>query len=143
MKNGLYLLLGFFFLASCSIHRLTKKGVYKELEPTAFLNYVNDSSINLIDVRTAGEFEKSHISGAININYIGGDFKNLDSFPLDKNKPILIYCETQHRSLFVAKILYKNGFRSILDLDKGMMHWRKINMPFIEKDSLSIPKTEQ
>lgn len=121
-----------FFIAGCSIGRLTKIGVYKELPPEAYLEYVNDSLVNIIDVRTISEYEKSHIAGAVNVNYFGGNFKeDLASLNLDKNKTMLIYCETQHRSLFVAKKIYVMGFRSIIDLDKGMMYWRKNNFPYV------------
>lgn len=117
--------------SSCSISRLTKIGVYRELSPEQYLPYVQDSTINLIDVRTEAEYGKSHIQGAINISYFGGHFKEeLEEKSLDKSLPTLIYCETQHRSLFVAKKMYRMEFRNVIDLDRGMMHWRKINFPY-------------
>lgn len=117
---------------SCSINRLTRKGVYKEVEPETFLTYVNDSTVNIIDVRTPSEYEKSHIKGAVNASYFGGDFKKtIDSLGLDTSRTTLIYCETQHRSLFATKILYKRGFKKIVDLKKGMMNWRKLAFPYI------------
>lgn len=119
-------------VSSCSINRLSRKGVYKEVEPETYLNYVNDSTVNIIDVRTPGEYAKSHIKGAVNASYFGGDFKEIvDSLALDKSRTTLIYCETQHRSLFATKILYKRGYVKIVDLKKGMMHWRKMAFPYI------------
>lgn len=124
----------FISLSSCSIGRLTRIGVYEEVPASDFLTYLRDSTVNIIDVRTEAEFEKSHIHGARNASYFGGNFKeDVIELNLDKSKPTLIYCETQHRSLFVAKILYKQGFSTIIDLDKGMMHWRKKGFPHYVK----------
>ena len=131
------LIITILFAASCGIRSLTKKGAYQELSPESYLQYVQDSSANIIDVRTNAEYDKSHIEGAININYLGGHFKrDLVEANLDNSKPTLIYCETQHRSLFVAKKLYRTGFQNVIDLDKGMMHWRKQQFPYFDSDSI-------
>ena len=107
-------------------------GVYSELPPAEYLTFVNDTLVNIIDVRTNSGYEKTHISGAVNVSYFGGHFiEDLAALNLDTNKITLIYCETQHRSLFVAKKVYNLGFHSIIDLDKGMMHWRKKGFPFV------------
>lgn len=125
-----------FLLTGCSIHSLTKKGYYQELPPSDYLTYVQDSSVNIIDARTFAEYSKSHIEGAVNVNYFGGHFlSDLRALMLDNSKTTLIYCETQHRSLLVAKKLKVAGFLSVVDLDKGMMHWRKNDFPYIQQDS--------
>lgn len=123
---------------SCSIGRLTKKGVYSEVSGNEYLKYVQDSSVQIIDVRTQGEYDKSHIEGAVNFSYLGGSFKkDVRNSGLDPDKTTLIYCETQHRSLFAAKKLYRLGFKTVVDLDKGMMRWRKHGFPYIS-DSTEV-----
>jgi len=132
LRSFIYISL-FFSLASCSIGKLTKLGVYQELKPPEYLAQVEDTTVNIIDVRTLAEYNKSHIKGAVNVNYFGGSFvEDLRALNLDTAVTTLIYCETQHRSLFVAKKLYKEGFHDVIDLDKGMMHWRKKGFPYIE-----------
>lgn len=134
------LFLGAFVLIlnSCGIHKLEKKGVYKELPSEEYLMYVNDSLVTVIDVRSNKEYKKSHIKGAINLSCFGGNFKeNFEKLDLDSTQPILIYCETQHRSLLVANKIYKSGFNNIIDLDKGMRIWRKNEMPFVIGDTLN------
>ncbi|MFK7786423.1 MAG: rhodanese-like domain-containing protein [Crocinitomicaceae bacterium] len=127
-----------FTLTSCSIRRLEKMNVYKEVSAESFEELLKEPDINIIDVRTRSEFEKSHISGAQNASYFSGHFDELvDSLNLDTSRKTLIYCETQHRSLFAAKKLYKAGFKTIVDLDKGMLHWRKNDFPYVESDSIS------
>jgi len=54
----------------------------------------------IIDVRTAEEYEESHIVDAINIPYDNID-ENID---LDKNKIIFVYCKSGGRS----KIAFDN-----------------------------------
>lgn len=138
INNVFILIFSLLFLASCSIGRLTKKGVYEEVSSETYLKYVEDSSVQIIDVRTKGEFEKAHIEGAVNYSYLGGGFKKeVKSADLDPNKTTLIYCETQHRSLFAAKKLYALGYKKIIDLDKGMMRWRKDGFPYIS-DSTEV-----
>lgn len=124
---------------SCSISKLTKKGIYRELAASDYQKELeNNVGKILIDVRTGSEFRKGHIQGAQNISYFGGHFKKeLQKAKFDQNLPVFIYCETQHRSLFVAKILYRDGFRKIIDLDKGMLNWRKQSLPY---DSLLVNK---
>lgn len=124
-------------IASCSIRRLEKMKVYQEVSAENFQEILEEDDINIIDVRTRSEYEKTHIEGAVNASYFSGHFDELvDSLNFDKSKKTLIYCETQHRSLFAAKKLYKAGFKTIVDLDKGMLHWRKNDFPFIASDSL-------
>ena len=124
-------------LSNCSIHKLKKKDVYKELPPQAYYEYVKDSSVYIIDVRSFEEYEKSHIESALNLSYFGGHFKeNFYNLNLDTTKTILIYCQTQHRSLMVANKIHKAGFNTIIDLDKGMRVWIKKDFPVIKTDSL-------
>ena len=124
-------------LSSCSTHKLKRKGAYIELSPEEFHIYVKDSSVNIIDVRSAHEYENYHIEGAVNVSYFGGHFKeDLQKLNLDTTKTTLIYCETQHRTLMVANKIYKAGFNNIIDLDKGMRVWYKNEFPTVVTDTI-------
>ena len=137
IKNIVFIVFCGLVLSACSIGRLTKKGVYTEVSGEQYLNIIQDSNVQIIDVRTKAEYEKSHILGAVNFSYLGGGFKKaVAESKLDPAKTTLIYCETQHRSLFAAKKLYRLGYKNIIDLDKGMMRWRKDGLPYIS-DTLS------
>ena len=136
VKNTFLFLIVLVLLSGCSINKLTKIGVYKELSAEEYYVYVKDSLVNIIDVRSANEYQKSHIEGAINASYFGGNFKEVfTKLNLDTSKTTLIYCETQHRSLMVANKIHKAGFNAIIDLDKGMRVWRKNNFPYTEGSS--------
>jgi len=139
MKKSIYILLTITLLfSSCGLHKLKKEGAYKELPSEDYLVYVKDSTVNIIDVRSPHEFKESHIEGAINVSYFGGHFKeDFNKLDLDTSKTTLIYCQTQHRSLMVANKIYKAGFHSIIDLDKGMRVWIKKEMPFVVEDTIN------
>lgn len=134
MKGATRLLLVTLFAAfytACSINKLTIQGVYKELSAPEYELLVKQGNLNIIDVRTVSEFEKSHITSAINVSFLGGNFsRKISELDLDTSKTTLIYCETQHRSLFVANKLHQLGFNTIIDLDRGMRIWRKEGHPF-------------
>ena len=64
----------------------------------------------LVDVRTAGEFRRGHIEGAINIP-IDEIRDRMSEIP--KDKTILLYCLTGVRSYFVYRILAQLGYRAV------------------------------
>lgn len=65
----------------------------------------------LIDVRMPEEFRENHIEGAINIPIYEMD--NLKDEIIDKDKVILIYCQTGKRSKIAKEILMQNGYRNV------------------------------
>jgi len=77
----------------------------------------------IVDVRTFGEFAKGAINDAVNINYYDGDFGKQAGAQLDKNKPVMLYCAGGTRSAKAAKVLEKQGFTEIYDLEKGYKGW--------------------
>ena len=72
----------------------------------------SNSSQQLIDVRTPGEFDQGHIPNAVNYDWRGNDFdeqiKNLD-----KTKPVLVYCQSGGRSADAANKLISEGFQVV------------------------------
>lgn len=83
-----------------------------------------DKSVQLVDVRTAGEYRDGHIEAALNRDYYADDFAAQLS-KLDKNKPVMVYCAAGSRSSSAAEQLKKMGFKNVYDLDGGMTAWRE------------------
>lgn len=90
---------------------------------TQFENETQSEEIQLIDVRTAEEFEEGAIGHALNmdVNEVE-EFKNQIE-ELDKSKPIYLYCRSGNRSQKAAKILQDEGFDEIYDLQGGYKAW--------------------
>ena len=77
------------------------------LSPEQYLQS-NNEDVMLLDVRTASEFEKGHIEGAINIPV---DSLRERIGELDKGKEIIEYCQVGLRGYIAARILNQNGFK--------------------------------
>jgi len=87
--------------------------------------------VQLVDVRTAEEYQSGHIEGAVNIDVQQEDFKS-KAGKLDKNKPVLVYCRSGKRSSNAGSILESMGFKRIVNLDGGMLAWEEEEKP-VEK----------
>lgn len=72
--------------------------------------------VQLIDVRTKAENERGAIQNAINISV--DDLRNRLS-ELDKNKPIIVYCQVGIRGYIAQQILLQNGFENVRNLSGG------------------------
>lgn len=74
----------------------------------------------LIDVRSNGEFGGGHIEGAVNIP-IQELARRMDELG-DKDKKIVLYCQSGGRSAMAKRLLESNGFTGIHDMG-GISRW--------------------
>ncbi|HIC30285.1 MAG TPA: rhodanese-like domain-containing protein [Flavobacteriaceae bacterium] len=93
--------------------------------------YINMDDVQLIDVRTPKEYNAGHIATAQNINFLSPTFEQ-DILKLDKNKPVLVYCQMGGRSAKCAEKMKALGFTKILDYKDGYSKWKSLELP-IEK----------
>ena len=115
MKKVLIL---FFVFISCQNDEKFDLLDYKE-----FKKQVENTNVQLFDVRTPEEYTMGHIEGAINV-----DFKNDEVFvsffnDLNKSDTIYLYCRSGNRSKKSADKLISLGFQKIYDLDGGFIEW--------------------
>ena len=115
MKKVLIL---FFVFISCQNNKKFDLLDYKE-----FKKQVENTNVQLFDVRTPEEYTMGHIEGAINV-----DFKNDEVFvsffnDLNKSDTIYLYCRSGNRSKKSADKLISLGFQKIYDLDGGFIEW--------------------
>ncbi|MDH5412831.1 MAG: rhodanese-like domain-containing protein [Flavobacteriaceae bacterium] len=96
-----------------------------ELDAQSFYNEIQVENIQLVDVRTLGEYNSGHIKNAILIDFYNPEFYNEMNDTLDKEKPVYVYCRSGNRSGKAAKELEKLGFSKILDLDGGINSWTR------------------
>ncbi len=85
----------------------------------------------LVDVRTPGEFRNGHLKSALNIDWKSDDFAE-KAAALDKNKPVFLYCMSGPRSTAAAAKLQDMGFKTIYDMQGGMMKWRNADLPEVK-----------
>jgi thioredoxin len=86
------------------------------------------ANAQLIDVRTPGEFAGGHLSSALNFDWNGSEFA-AQTKNLDKQKPVFVYCLSGGRSASAANNLRNAGFKTVYEMNGGMMKWRAAGLP--------------
>jgi len=103
----------------------SQKAIHRVDNITFAKQMVNSPDAQLVDVRTPEEHKQGTIKNSLNINFYDDDFATQANSKLDKNKPVLLYCARGGRSAKAAKILKKQGFTEIYDLETGYNGWGK------------------
>jgi thioredoxin len=113
-----------FVLLSCNAQ------VKTDLTATEFEKGIsNKDSIQILDVRTPGEYEGGHIKGALLADWNNREeFKRRIQF-VDKNKPVYVYCLAGGRSAAAAKEMRANGYEKVYELSGGINAWKADNKP--------------
>lgn len=100
----------------------------KTVTPDQFNQLLLLDDVQVVDVRTAEEYQSGHIEDAVNIDVQKNDFKTKVS-KLDKSKPVLVYCRSGKRSEKAATTLESMGFKRIVNLEGGMLAWEEEDKP--------------
>ena len=100
-----------------------------ELSATEFATKIKElPTATIVDVRTLGEFSQGHIANAKNCDWRGDDFEKQIE-PLDKSKPVFVYCLSGGRSAKAANQMRSEGFTTVYELSGGMLSWRDASLP--------------
>lgn len=79
-----------------------------------------DSGAQVVDVRTAGEFQMGHIPGAINVPV---DVLEEQAQSWNKGATYLVYCATGERSQTAMEIMQALGFTDLKHFNAGIVAW--------------------
>ncbi|WP_439151689.1 rhodanese-like domain-containing protein [Winogradskyella sp.] len=90
--------------------------------------------VQLVDVRTPEEYAEVRIANSQNIDFTSPTFEE-DITKLDKEKPVILYCQGGVRSAKCAKKLEEAGFEKIYDLEGGISKWKHSKKIKIEEES--------
>ena len=74
--------------------------------------------IQLLDVRTSGEYEKEHLENAI---LVPVDELREKLTTLDRDKETVVYCRVGLRGYLATRILMQHGFKSVSNLTGGII----------------------
>jgi rhodanese-related sulfurtransferase len=80
--------------------------------------------LEILDVRTAQEYDTGHLKGSINLDFKSPSFKD-QAASLDRNKAYLIYCRTGRRSARAVMLMISLGFMELYNLTKGIEQWQR------------------
>jgi thioredoxin len=86
-------------------------------------------NIQILDVRTPGEFFSGHIKNALQADWNDkAEFERRLAF-VDKDKPVYVYCLAGGRSAAAADKMRKAGYKNVYELSGGTNAWRAANKP--------------
>jgi len=83
-------------------------------------NLIEEDNVQIIDVRGLSEHKSGNINGSDNI-HVGYINENLDK--IEKNKPVVVHCQTGDRSAIAASYLLNQGFDNVINLTGGYTAW--------------------
>ena len=92
------------------------KVLYRSLSPEDGWSLLQGNrKVTLLDVRTPDEFAYSHLPNSINLPLNDFEKKAIQTLG-NRNKTILIYCQSGARSKQATKLLYAHGFTDVHDI---------------------------
>jgi thioredoxin len=108
-------------LLSCTAQTKTS------LSAAAFETAITKDSVQLLDVRTPGEYASGHIKNTLLANWNDkAEFKRRIAF-IDKTKPVYVYCLAGGRSAAAAEAMRAEGFSNVYELKGGINAWKAEN----------------
>ena len=99
-----------------------------QIVPAEVTSLINHEDAELLDIRSAKDFEKGHIINAVNIDMatLGDREKELNKY---KDKTVVICCAQGQESIRVARNLKTKGFEKLYSLKGGINAWQNANLP--------------
>jgi hydroxyacylglutathione hydrolase len=84
------------------------------------------SSLQILDVRSPGEWKKGHVPGARHI-FVPELRDRMNE--LDRNKPTAVYCGSGYRASIATSILKPQGFNELWNVPGSWEAWKKAKLP--------------
>lgn len=99
------------------------------LSPDEFEQALTAPNVQVLDVRTAAEYNSGHLKNALQADwYNQQQFKDRTQH-LDKAKPLFVYCLTGVRSAAAVTYFKQKGFTNVRDLKGGLTAWKLAEKP--------------
>ena len=98
-------------------------GNFRRVDVAEFKEFIANPDVQLVDVRTAEEYNAGHIPGSVNIDVLKGHEELAAT--LDPERPVALYCRSGRRSETAGLVLEKVFFRNVVDLKGGYNEWVK------------------
>ena len=111
------------FLASVILFSCTAQ-TKTSLTANEFEKAISKDSVQILDVRTPGEYTSGHIKNTLLANWNDKDEFNRRISFIDKNKPVYVYCLAGGRSAAAAEKMRAMGFENVYELQGGINAWK-------------------
>ncbi len=113
------------FLMSCAQSSTSTSQV---LKAAAYKEAIAAKNIQVLDVRTAAEFNAGHIQNALQANWLDQkEFANRTQH-LDKKLTVYVYCQVGARSASAQAALEAKGY-NVINLEGGLSSWKMNGFP--------------
>lgn len=116
--------------------------LYKDVSAEEFAALMENPKIQILDVRSAKEYQEGHIPEAINLDVNDSTFMTLAMAELDVSRQVAVYCRSGRRSAKAAELLADKGFQ-VTNLAGGILEWQEKQMPvttdMTETDTFKTP----
>ena len=111
------------FFASCA----QQNNKLKTINAKEYQLAINKNNTQILDVRTAGEYQDGHLKNALQANW--NDLTEFESRTahLDKGVTVYVYCQAGGRSAAAGAYLAEKGFK-VVNLEGGMSNWKMNNL---------------
>lgn len=83
----------------------------------------NKEDMFLLDIRTKEEYEEGNINTSVNIP-LQNLLYDIDDIEEYKDKKVVVYCRSGHRSITACNILSMSGFTDLYNLEKGIIDYK-------------------
>ena len=126
--NHVFLVTAWLFVATLLVVNITQTGFAAPISPQQAVLEINRAEGVAVDIRPTDDFDKTHITGAINVpaNEIEQHIKKLEKY---KDKPVVLYCDQGASSGSVVRQLTNLGFSQVNSLKGGLAAWRAESLP--------------
>jgi rhodanese-related sulfurtransferase len=108
---------------------------HKTISPLEAVMLMNNDDTVVIDVRELNEYAEGHIEGARHIP-LGKIEERAYELEANKNKPVIVTCQSGTRAPSASKKLASLGFTQVFEMKGGIAGWLEQNLPI----SKSRPK---
>lgn len=124
--------------ARASIENLRPHELAAELQATSD---ADAPLVALVDVRGPDEHASGAIDGSVNVPR--GTIEGALDAHVERDRRIVLYCDSGDRSALAAARLYELGYTDVAHLDGGLDAWRDAGLPISPRraDPLGSPTT--
>ena len=99
------------------------------LKVAEFEMAIKSDTVNVLDVRTANEFNTGHLAKALHADWLNKpEFERRTAF-ISKEKPLYVYCLSGARSAAAATFLRNKGYKKVIELNGGITAWNNAAKP--------------
>lgn len=103
-------------------------GIELSIGAEKFSRAIASADVQILDVRTATEFNTGHIPKALQANWLDQKEFLKRTQSLEKSKIIYIYCQSGGRSASAQEALMQAGYQ-VVNLEGGMRNWLMQDLP--------------